>query len=176
MKVTLTYVASLNGKITKGNDSNVSAWSSKEDQEFFKKIRSEHEVIIRSSKTYAVAKSAIAKDHQKRHIILTREPSKYKADEIKGHVEFTDEQPNALIKRLEDEGVQKVFLSVGGGVSKLFFEQKLVTDFILTLEPFIFGQGIEMVGEGDFEVNLKLVSSEKLNNQGTILLNYTASY
>jgi len=104
---------------------------------------------------------------------LTRDPEKYKDKQVKGKVEFTSENPKQLISRLEKEGHKKVFLSVGAKVLSLFLKDQLVNEFILTLEPKIFGKGINMVEEGEFEVNLQLIEVNQLNDKGTLLLKYS---
>ena len=172
MKLLLTYVSSLNGKITKGDNPNVVRWSSKEDQEHFKKVLSDYDVVIRSSTTYKLAKKSLDLSGKKRYVVITRDPSKYSKEERKGILEFTSESPEELIKRLDSEGVEKALLATGGALTKLFFEQKLITDFHLTIEPKIFGNGIPLVAEGDFYVNFELEDIERLNDGGTLLVKY----
>ena len=172
MILTLAFVATLNGKITKGGDVDVSQWSSRQDQQHFKKIISQYPIIIRSSTTYNIAKTTIDPNGSQRHIVMTRDPKSYESEKIEGVLEFTNESPRELIDRLKKEGIEKSFLSVGGILVSLFLKEKLVDNFYLTLEPKIFGKGTPIVAETELEADFKLESIEKLNAKGTLLLKY----
>jgi len=81
-----------------------------------------------------------------------------------------------LVKRLESKGYKEALLTVGGKLSSLFFQKKLINEFYLTLEPKIFGKGIPMVAESDLDVSFQLQSSKKLNKKGSLLLKYSVVY
>ena len=66
----------------------------------------------------------------------------------------------------------KVLLAGGARVYSSFIKEGLVDEIYLTVEPVIFGQGKPLLADGDSDVNLKLVSSKKLNKNGTLLLKY----
>ena len=173
MKTTLIYVSTLNAKITKGNDPNVSNWTSKEDQKYFKEIQERSEVIVRSSVTYEIAKPRLKLRKGQLIIVLTRDPSKYTNDTIKGQLEFTNESPKKLISRLKNNGIKNILLSIGGKLATVFLKDKLVDQFIITFEPKIFGSGISFIVESNLDLNLKLVDHKILNETGTILLTYS---
>lgn len=172
MTLTLTFVSTLNGKITKGDNPDVTSWTSKEDQVHFKKVQAEFSVIIRSSSTYKIAKDVIDKSGKQRHVVMTRDPSKFESDKIEGILEFTSESPKKLIERLKKEGVKNALLAAGGTIVSLFLKEKLIDNFYLTLEPIMFGRGVSMLAESDLEVDFELVSTEKLNSQGSLLHKY----
>ena len=176
MKLALTFVSTLNGKITKGDDPDVGKWSSAEDQKHFKEILSEYKVVIRSSTTYEIAKNNLVTDGSKRYIVLTRDPEKYAPEKIDGILEFTNESPKQLIDRLESEGVDKALLAAGGTIVSIFLKDKLITDFQLTIEPKLFGKGVPLLSESDLFVDLRLTGHRKLNDQGTLLLEYEVKY
>ena len=176
MKIVLTYAATLNAKITKGDDADVSKWTSIEDKKHFKKLRSQFNLIIRSSKTYEVSKSYDKPRAGRLIVVLTRDPAKYESEKVDGQLEFSNEPVSDLIKRLGNQGYDKALLAVGGKISALFLQDKLINEFRLTLEPKMFGEGVNMIGEGNFEVEFKLDSMEKLNDKGTLLLTYSVIY
>lgn len=103
----------------------------------------------------------------RRIIVLTRDPSKELP--IPG-VEFTSEEPVALVRRLENEGVAELVLGGGASVYGQFLNAGLVTEVYLTVEPFLFGGGVPLA-QGFDRVALKLESVQQLNSQ-TILLHY----
>lgn len=172
MQVVLPYVATLNNKITKGDDANPSHWSSKEDQEFFGDLKKNAKLVIRSSKTYLASKLSDPPRPGRLVVVLTREPDKYSADQVPGQLEFTNESPMELVARLASAGHEQALLSVGGNASAQFIKDGLVDDFYLTLEPLMFGQGVNMIGDGDFEAKFSLVEVKQLNTSGTVWLHY----
>ena len=172
MKVTMVTVSSLDGKITKGKDPNIHSWTSKEDTDFFFSQIEKNNLIVMGSKTYNAAIKFIRHKKNKLRVVLTRNPEKYLEQTKTGMLEFTDESPLKLIKRLEDRGYKKMLLVGGGRINSLFFRQNLVNELYITLEPKIFGSGKNLVNEEKLNIALKLISVNKLNRQGTLLLKY----
>lgn len=170
MKVILVAVSSLNGKITKGSESHIYSWTSKEDSQMFSSLIEKNNLIVMGSKTYESVRKIIKHKKNKLRIVLTRNPEKYSKETIRGSLEFTDESPLKLIARLGNRGYKKM-LVVGGAVTNtLFLKSKLVNEIYLTIEPKIFGTGKNLISDENLDISLKLISIEKLNNQGTLLL------
>jgi dihydrofolate reductase len=88
-------------------------------------------------------------------------------------LEFVEEAPVDLIRRLESEGVTSVVIGGGSFVYSSFLREQLVTDVFLTIEPILFGEGISLA-ESFGDVKLKLVESKMLGEQ-TVLLHYSVS-
>ena len=172
MKIVMVAVSSLNGKITRGNDANIYAWTSKEDSELFFSLIKNHNLIVMGAKTYESAKKIIKHEKNKLRIILTRNPKKYSKESLAGMLEFTNDPPLELIKKLENRGYKKMLLVGGSEINALFLKEKLVNEIHLTIEPRLFGMGKDLISEENFNASLKLISVGKLNNQGTILLKY----
>lgn len=172
MKIAMVSVSSLNGKITKGQDFNVYSWTSKEDSEFFFSSIARNNLIVMGSKTYEAARKIIKHKKNKLRIVLTRNPNKYLGQIIKGILEFTNESPLELVRRLEDRGYKKMLVVGGGTINSLFLKSKLVNEIYLTIEPKIFGTGKSLIKEENLDASLKLISFKKLNKQGTLLLKY----
>lgn len=171
MRVLLTYVSSVNGKITNGYDPDVTKWSSKEDKEQFHKIRDDADVIIRSSRTYELVKG-MSKPEGQLMVVMTRSPEKYKVESSDDTVEFTDKEPREVVAELEKRGYKSILVAAGGTLTSQFFRYGLVDEFYLTIEPKIFGTGVNMIGELDFTTEMELMSADRLNGQGTMLLKY----
>lgn len=174
--ITLSFVSSVDGKITLGNNSNVHNWSSKEDQLHFAKLIKSHPVIIISSKTYEVIKKDIKHSPNKLRIVMTKNPQKYQKESISGQLEFTSETPRKIIDKLTKKGIQKALLAAGSTLSTAFLKAKLVNSLILTIEPLLFGKGIPLIIPTKLNINLQLKSFKKLNSRGTILLTYDLKY
>ncbi len=170
MKITLVFVTTLDGKVTKWGDVHVQKWSSKEDQAYFKKAWDDNSLVIMGSGTYdAEPFKAPPKNHL---IIMTVNPDKYKDKVIPGNIEFTNETPKKIVERLISEGEEKILLVGGPHLATSFFKENLVDELWLTLEPKIFGSGGNFVVDSKLDVNLRLLSSEKVNEQGTQIMKY----
>ncbi len=174
MKVTLVIVTSIDGKTTHGSEINhYVTWASKEDQEFFfNEIINKAKLIIMGSTTYETSRHLMQHRDGRLRVVITRTPEKYSGDAVPNKLEFTNENPTDLIKRLEDRGFTEGLLVGGANTNTKFFKQGLVTELWQTLEPKILGSGNGIVGDEVVEFSLELISSERLNEKGTLLLKY----
>lgn len=172
MKVTMVAVSSLNGKITKVDDLNIYSWTSKEDSNFFFSQIKKNNLIVMGSKTYEASRKVIKLQKNKLRIVLTKNPKTYLAETRNGILEFTDDNPLKLIRKLEDRGYKKMLLVGGGTINSVFLKSKSVDEIYLTIEPKIFGTGKNLIADEDLGVSLKLMNIRKLNKQGTLLLKY----
>src|SRR3989344_805162 len=170
MKVIMVAVSSLNGKITKGKDSNIYSWTSKEDSKLFFSLIKKHNLIVMGSKTYEAARKIIKHKKNKLRVVLTRNPEKYLTEAKRGMLEFTDENPQKLVNRMKNKGYKKMLVVGGGLTNALFLKSKLVNEVYLTIEPRLFGVGTNLLNEKNIDVQLRLTSIMKLNKQGTLHL------
>lgn len=177
MKITLINVISLDSKLLEGHDeSDIYKWSSKEDFKHFQQIRSQHNLLVMGSGTFnSVKESDIAglrAEKDRLRIIMTSKPQSYKEYVVPGQLEFSNETPTALVARLEKAGFTKLLLVSGGRLATSFLKANLIDELLLTIEPYIFGNGEPFVHEEKFAIKLALLSAKKLNTQGTLLLKY----
>lgn len=176
MKVILIDVSSLDGKLTRWTEDNVYNWSSEEDFLHFQKEKSKNNLLVMGSGTFNkvrdIEKAGLKAEKERLRIILTKNPENYKQFEVAGQIEFTSDKPKELIERLEKKGYKQMLLASGGKLSTSFFEEKLIDELWLTIEPRIFGVGEPLVAEKKFDIKLQLLNMEKLNSKGTILLKY----
>jgi dihydrofolate reductase len=163
-------VSTLDGKITKWGNPHVKSWSSQEDKDYFKKIWDKSRLIILGSSTYNL--EPIKPDPNNLLVILTGQPLKYKDSEILGQLEFRNESPSNIIKRYEKEGYENMLVAGGPHVATSFLKEQLIDEFWLTIEPKIFGSGGNFVIKDKLDINLQLISSERVNKQGTIFTKY----
>jgi dihydrofolate reductase len=165
MKVILIAAVSADGKIAEHADQSSLDWTSKEDTQFFIEKTKEIGTVIMGHKTFATINKPLK---GRRLVVLTRDTSQKKP--LPG-VEFTSLEPAALMRKLSDDGVAEVVLGGGSVVYGQFLEAGLVTDIYLTLEPFLFGNGVPFA-QGFDRIPLHFESVEQLNDQ-TVLLRYT---
>lgn len=175
MNVTLIAVISVDGKTTKWGDPNIYKWTSQEDHDnFFSHVESNN-FIVMGSKTYEAARSVIRISNNRLTLVLTRNPEKYKNATIPGQLEFTSQNPEAIIKEYEGK-FENLLLTSGGEINTLFFRSKLINRIILTIEPYLFGEGNNILENTKLDINLSLNSVKQLNKKGTLLLDYSVTY
>ncbi|HHV01134.1 MAG: dihydrofolate reductase family protein [Defluviitoga tunisiensis] len=169
MKVILIMVQSINGKVRLIINKN-QPWSSQEDKKHFSKVTKEIGVVIMGRKTF----EEIGKPLDKRkNIVLTGEPEKYQKLEktYQGSLFFTDEKPESLLNRLENEGYQTVALIGGPTINALFLEKNLIDEIYLTIEPVIIEGDLSLFSYVQGTYQFKLNEVINLNNDA-ILLKY----
>ena len=170
MRTVLVFVSTLDGKVTKWSESNVSLWSSQEDQKYFKKIWNDSKLLIMGSNTFNA--DPIKPSSNQLLVIMTREPSKYKKYEVIGQLEFSDKSPGQLTLHFAKKGYEQMFVVGGAHISTSFLKEQLIDELWLTIEPRIFGAGSNFAIEEKLDINLHLISCERVNEQGTLITKY----
>ncbi len=171
MKVILVFVSTLDGKVTQWGQPHVKDWSSREDQEYFKKIWSDAKLIIMGSGTFSA--EPISSSSKRLLVIMTKHIAKFKEYEVPGHLEFSDKSPSELTEQFQKKGYESMVVVGGAHLATSFLKGQLIDELWLTIEPKIFGTGGNFVVEENLDVNLKLISCEKVNEQGTSILKYS---
>jgi len=171
MKTILVFVSSLDGKVTKWGNSDIKSWSSKSDQEYFKNKWNETRLIVMGSNTYNADPIKPSSNHL--FVVMTRHPSDYKGNETSGKLEFTNESPGKLFARFEKEGRDQMLIVGGAHIATSFLKEQLIDELWLTIEPNIFGTGGSFVIEEKLNINLQLISCERVNKQGTLIAKYS---
>ncbi len=165
-------VQTVNGKITEGDNSKVYKWTSLEDKKHFEEQIAKHNLIVMGSSTYEAAKKVIKPEPGKLRVVLTRDPARYKSEEIIGQLEFLTASAEQVVQQCESRGFTQMLLAGGGQINRLFFNAGLVNELYLTVEPKIFAEGKSIVDEQVEMVDLQLLEVNRLNEAGTILLHY----
>lgn len=173
-KITFTSVAvvTIDGKIAKNTQHNVD-WSSKEDKAFLNKMIKKHDVIIVGRNTFNVAKKALTKKEflTRNYIVFTRNVKTITKESEQ--VTLCNPDKVNIKKVIAKMGYRKVCILGGAQIYSLMLRENLTDEIYLTIEPKMFGSGINFV---DFKISkikkFKLNSVKKLNDQGTILLHY----
>lgn len=172
MTVTALLVASVNGKITNGSDTNIYSWTSAEDQDlFFAAVRAA-QLIVMGRHTWQAARDKIVLKPGTLRVVLTVNPDKYAAEAVPGQLEFSSESPAALVQRLSELGYQQLLLVGGAQVLRNFLQDGLLDYLQLTIEPFLFGQGTTLLPETSLSVPLELLEVRQLNERGTLMVRY----
>jgi dihydrofolate reductase len=170
MKVVLLYVASLDGKLTKWEQTTVHEWTSPEDAAHFQKIRDNSNLIVMGIQTFLDVQPTPTNGTLR--IVMTKDADMYAKKTVPGQLEFSKELPEQLIKRLEKEGYKELLLVSGQKLTTAFFQKNLIDEVWITIEPKIFGTGKSLITEEPMDISLRLLSSKQLNENGTLLLHY----
>jgi dihydrofolate reductase len=172
MNVVLVMVETADGKTTLWHEPHVHGWSSAEDQANFHALIESHSLIVMGSNTYVAVKNHIRLSSKTRRIVMTTRPGDFANDAVKDQLEFTDESPGELVKRLSKEGHETLLLVGGSQINGAFLKQNLITDCILTIEPRFVGNGNSLFAPINVDIPLTLTEVKRLNTQGTLLIRY----
>lgn len=164
MKIVLIAAVSADGKIARSTDDVSTDWTSRADTEFFVDKTKEIGTVVFGRKTFDTFKTALP---GRRTMVMTRSPQAYDVDDV----EFVKSSPKALIKALEEEGVDALAVAGGSGVYSQFLEAGLVDEVFLTIEPVVFGRGVDICNL-DRTLDMRLENVRRLG-KSSVLLHYS---
>ena len=147
---------SADGIIAKNSDHNPTSWTSKEDQELYKKITKEAGVMIFGRKTYDAIGFPLP---GRLSIVLTRDAR----EDIPEKLEHKQGDLKTILSELESRGFKQVIIGGGTSVNTKFLEPGLVDEIQLTIEPKLFGSGLRLFDNLDIDLNLELLKLTMLN-------------
>lgn len=164
MKVILVAAVTVNGMIAEKVDQSSLDWTSKEDLQFFIKKSKEAGVVIMGTKTFFTLKNPL-KDRLM--VVLSYEPEKQPPHD---GVVYMNKSPQEVVEWLESEGYDQVVLAGGGSVYSQYLQAGLVNEMFLTVEPYLFGEGIPLATGFDRK-KMKLVESKQIG-ENSVLMHY----
>jgi dihydrofolate reductase len=158
IKVFLIAAVSADGFIARAHNE-LADWTSKEDKKVFVELTKRAGVIVMGSTTFRTIGRALP---GRRNIVYTRGTI-----DVEG-IETTQETPQELIKRLESEGHTEVAVCGGSAIYDMFLQAGVVDELYLTVEPFLFGEGITLA-RSSLRAPLKLVERKPLSDDVTLV-------
>lgn len=164
MKTTLIVATTADGFIAASEGQNSLEWTCAEDKAFFVSKTKEIGTMVMGINTFKTIGKGLK---GRRMIVLTPTPAE--TAPVEG-VEFVAEEPVALLKRLEAEGVQHLAICGGAYVYSQFLKLGLVNEVFMTVEPILFGSGTPFVS-GLGAVRLERISATPLGP--ATLMHYT---
>src|SRR3990167_1887408 len=155
----------IDGKIAI-HSGHLSDWTSPEDKDFLHEMLDKSDVVIVGNNTY---KTAIEPLSKRNCIVFTASvrTSEHKSDMLT-YCNPASSDCIPLMGKYEEVAV------LGGTQTYTFFlENDLLDELYLTIEPIIFGRGLNLFeSTKDVLANFRLESTKKLNEKGTLLLHY----
>ena len=166
MKIILMAACTIDGKIAR-HEHHFVDWSSKEDKKLFMQTSKRAGVVILGNNTFKTFPSPLP---GRLHVVLTT--SVTDKENRPGEIEYTDSTPAEIVAGLEARGYTEAVLTGGALVNALFLAANLVDEIWLTVEPYIFGLGIDLFRGVTFERKATLLEVRQLNAGGSVLLRY----
>lgn len=167
MKVILYMAMSANGFIAKADD-NTDFVSAAEWESFRSMIRKVGNMVI-GRRTYDIMrKSNEFSGFDKAKVVVVTQDKIFKAYGLNHFIAGSAQQAVAF---LEKQGFGEALVAGGGILNSSFMKQNLIDEIYLDIEPVIFGKGIRVFAEDDFEVRLKLVGIKKIS-ENVVQLHY----
>ena len=161
MKIILYMAMTANWYIARQN--NETPWSNEERESFSEKVKEAKNLII-GRKTFELMEKE--EEFQKIWNPFVIVISKEKKDNFN----FVN-SPEKALELLKEKGFTQGLIAGGGILNSLFLQKGLIDEIYLDIEPYIFGKGIKLFAENDFETKLELLSTKQLS-KNTIQLHY----
>lgn len=160
MKVILYMAITANGFIAKEND-DTSFVSKIEWDSFRNMIKTAGNMII-GSRTYEIMRDGEEfKNLENIRVLVVSENANFKT--IANNHSIAKTPKNALAI-LEKEEFDNTLVAGGGTLNASFMAENLIDEIYLDVEPVVFGKGIRLFRENDFEARLKLLETNKLSD------------
>ena len=167
MKLILYMGITPNGYIAKPDGK--SEWTSEEDLNGFHEQSKKAGNIIMGKNTYNyVLQQGFFPFPDALNVVVSHEKIENKWGD---KVLILNQSPKEVLKTLKEKGFELAFLAGGGQLNVSFMKDGLVDEIYLDVEPLLFGKGIKLFADQDFEFELELLDFKKLN-KNTIQLHY----
>jgi dihydrofolate reductase len=165
MKTTLLMAITADGKIAKTAD-HFANWTSGADKKMFVEKTKAAGVIIMGLTTFQTIGRPLP---GRLNVVLTPEPEK--ETDIPDSLKYTSQLPEEILKNLETRGYKEAIIGGGATINGLFLQKNLIDEIWLTIEPKIFGEGLNLFRGVDADVNLELLETVQLD-KNVIQLKY----
>lgn len=154
-------------------------WTSSEDKKHFHQVTKQAGVVVMGEATLETINLNYLPFSERLNIIYshkTRQELVAKLDLNQEKINdaslrVTSLPPLALVEELREAGFSQVAICGGRSIYTQFMQAGVVDRLLITVEPVIFGDGIKFFGQ-EMMANLRLLSSKKLNERGTLLQEY----
>lgn len=163
---------SLDGKLTRWNEDDIHQWSSEEDFRHFLAHRDKADAVIMGRKMFDLLRETVQLNIKACRFVMTKNRARLHDKDVPGKLEFTELSPTYLIEECKKRSYDNILLVGGSQIFSLFAKEALIDEFLITIEPWIFGSGHPIL-EGIFSISLTLIDIERLNDKGTLMLRYS---
>ena len=156
----------VDGVIAKNKTQNAD-WTSKADKKVFIAETKKAGAIIMGDTTFeAMGRKPLP---GRFNLILSLEPEKYKGLEKPGELEFMKAPVEEVVKYLENKSYQSAILGGGARTNSFFLKAGLVDEIYITVEPKIFGVGMNFTEGEDLDLDLELIATKEIGDNAVQL-------
>lgn len=156
----------IDGKIAHDAHSG-SSWTSSEDKDFLHDMLDKSDVVVVGNNTY---KSAIEPLSKRNCIVFTTSVA---TSERKGEkLTYCNPASSDFLSLMQ--AYETVAVLGGTQTYTYFLENDLIDELFLSIEPLVFGRGLNLFELSEnINAHFRLKSTKQLNEKGTVLLHYT---
>jgi len=166
MRIIAIAVMTLDGRIAL-HERHFTDWSSPEDKQFLREFLQKTDIIVVGYNTNEIAGHELGTYNR---IVLTTAVA---TTERKNEALLLC-NPETVDVRTVLEPYKLVGILGGTWTYTYFLERDLIDELYLTIEPVIFGHGLDLFATAkDIGTKFRLESEKPLNKKGTVLLHYT---
>lgn len=165
MRCVAIAAVTIDGKIAL-HSGHLSDWTSPEDKDFLHEMLDKSDVVVVGNNTY---KTAIGPLSKRNCIVFTASvrTSEHKSDMLT----YCNPASSDCIPLMEK--YETVAVLGGTQTYTYFLENDLLDELYLTIEPIVFGHGLNLFeGTKDLFAKFRLESTKPLNEKGSLLLHY----
>lgn len=161
MRVFILVAMTADGFIGQDKTHLATTWTTREDKVLFTRMSKEAGTLVMGENTFLTFGTPL-KD--RRLIVYTKQHQKIAAM----GVETTEETPEALVRRLEMEGVESLAICGGTTIYTMFMKAGLAQELYVNMHAVVFGKGVPLFNEA-VNVDVSLVSAERLGDSNTLM-------
>jgi len=165
MKVTLIMTTTVDGFTTR-NPNEDAGWVNEYDQLFFDEQTRAIGTVIIGSNSFRLLPEPF---ESRLNIVMTSTPDPGK--NIEGLLEFTNAEPQDVLKQLDDRDIHEVALIGGPQLNASFLNEGLVDEVYILVAPKLFGEGVTLSSGYELDIPLKLLETRQLG-ENAVLLHY----
>ncbi len=152
-----------NGMITKESDD--TSWVTETEWESFSGMIKKYGNMIIGRRTFEIMlqddEFNISNLNEIKTVVVAHEGELVKIHNPK--FVLRAKSPQEAIDILHTQGFETIMVCGGGGLNTSFMKENLIDEIYLDIEPIVFGKGIRLFAETDFEANLELIETKKLS-------------
>jgi len=171
MEVFLIAAMTADGFIARRADQVSTAWTSREDKQWFVQKTKQAKVCVMGRTTY----ETIGAPRSGRSILVLSSSGKTTLEDQDlelGQMTKISLSPTELVARLQELQVEQLAVCGGASVYTQFLQAGLINRLYLTVEPVIFGTGLSLFNQNLMN-QISLVDIHRLSGQ-TVVLEYKA--
>ncbi len=164
--ISAIVAVTIDGKIAR-HSGHFTDWTSPEDKTFLRSLLDKSDAVVIGNNTYKTAAGPLSK---RNCIVFTRtvHDTERRGSNL---LYYNADGPSSIGVILES--YRAIALLGGTQVYSYFLEHDLIDDLYLTIEPVVFGEGLDIFKcKNEATVNFHLTAVKKLNDKGTVLLHY----